>query len=223
MNIDAKRLSGIYPIYINMYRHTKNVIGSGAPAREATHALIMLHGRGASATSIIDLADHFDLNEIAIFAPQAVNNSWYPFSFMVPEEQNQPALNSALAIIDELIRDIINFGIPMEKIFFLGFSQGACLALEYVTRNAARYGGVVIFTGGLIGDKLNLAKYSGDFDGTCILITTGDPDPHVPLARVEESVNVLTNLHAKVTLKVFKERPHTVSMEEIKLAKKLFI
>lgn len=201
-----------------MYSHSKNVINAGLSLKEAKNAVIMLHGRGASAHSIVSLAGHFNLQDAAILAPSATNNSWYPYSFMVPEEQNQPALDSALEIIGALVEDIVANGIPRNKIFFSGFSQGACLSLEYVARNATRYGGVMAFTGGLIGEHLDATNYKGDFASTPILITTGDPDTHVPLSRVEESVVLLEALYAKVLLKVYNGRPHTIQQEEIDLA-----
>lgn len=201
-----------------MYSHSNNVINGGLPLKEAKSAIIMLHGRGASAQSIVSLAGHFKLQDAAILAPSATNNSWYPYSFMVPEEQNQPALDSALEIISALVEDIVANGIPRNKIYFSGFSQGACLSLEYVARNASAYGGVIAFTGGLIGEHLDLFKYKGDFESTPILITTGNPDTHVPLSRVEASVALLEKLRAKVLLKVFNGRPHTIQPEEIQLA-----
>lgn len=181
----------------------------------------MLHGRGASATSIISLQTHLQLDDYAIFAPQATEYSWYPYSFMAPVSDNQPALDSALHIIAGVVADIKQNGIPQEKIYFIGFSQGACLTLEYVTRNAGRYGGAIAFTGGLIGDKLIDENYKGDFDGTPILITTGDPDPHVPLSRVNKSVSIIQHLNASVTLKVYKGRPHTITAEELALANEI--
>jgi len=181
----------------------------------------MLHGRGGTARNIISLASDFNLADFAILAPQATNQSWYPYSFMAPVEENQPALDSALEMIGQTVEDIIATGIPADKIYFAGFSQGACLTLEYIARNAQRFGGAVAFTGGLVGEELVTSNYKGDFAATPILITTGDPDPHVPLSRVEESVSVLKNLGAEVTLKVFKGRPHTILREEIELANQL--
>lgn len=181
----------------------------------------MLHGRGGTARNIISLASDFNLTDFAILAPQATNQSWYPYSFMAPVEENQPALDSALEMIGQTVEDIIATGIPADKIYFAGFSQGACLTLEYIARNAQRFGGAVAFTGGLVGEGLVTSNYKGDFAATPILITTGDPDPHVPLSRVEESVSVLKNLGAEVTLKVFKGRPHTILREEIELANQL--
>jgi phospholipase/carboxylesterase len=137
---------------------------------------------------------------------------------MANEEDNQPALDSALKVIDQLVAQVVSEGIKTEDIYFLGFSQGACLTLEYVARNAQRYGGVVAFTGGLIGESLNAANYTGSFAATPILLTTGDPDPHVPLTRVEESLTLLKKMGADLTSKIFKGRQHTILTEELELA-----
>ncbi|MCX2480786.1 dienelactone hydrolase family protein [Pedobacter sp. MC2016-15] len=205
-----------------MYQHSKNIITAGVPVENAKSALVMIHGRGASAQSIISLSSHLDLKDVAICAPQATNHSWYPTSFIAPVEENQPALDSALEIIGELVEDIIKAGIPEEKIYFLGFSQGACLTLEYVTRNAMKYGGVIAFTGGLIGEELNLENYKGDFAETTILITTGDPDAHVPVRRVRESAAIQEKMNGKMHVVVYPGRPHTITNEEIAIAKDLF-
>ena len=204
-----------------MYTHQKQIITAGTPLDKAKGALVMLHGRGGTAENIISLAGEFNIENLAIIAPQASNHSWYPYSFMMPVAQNQPALDSALQIIGELVDDLLAKGIPPEHIYFAGFSQGACLTLEYVARNAKRFGGVIAFTGGLIGKELATINYAGDFNNTPALITTGDPDPHVPLSRVEESAAILKNLNADVTVKVYKGRPHTITGDEIELANQL--
>ncbi|WP_439694589.1 alpha/beta hydrolase [Mucilaginibacter sp. AW1-7] len=204
-----------------MYTHQKNYITTGAPATEAGAALVMIHGRGGTAQNIASLADSLNVQGMAIYAPQATNNSWYPYSFMAGDKMNQPALNSALDTIDQLVQQIKADGIHEEKIYFLGFSQGACLTLDYITRHSKTYGGAVAFTGGLIGEGLDLNNYQGNFNGTPILITTGNPDPHVPLTRVEESVAIIKNLGADVTLKVYPGRPHTITQQEIDLANQL--
>jgi phospholipase/carboxylesterase len=204
-----------------MYTHSKQIVTAGTPVDKAKKAIIMLHGRGASAASIISLKDHLALDGYAIFAPQATEHSWYPYSFMAPVSNNQPMLDSALQVIGELVADIKQQGIAQENIYILGFSQGACLTLEYATRNAGRYGGIIAFTGGLVGEKLAIENYQGDFNQTPVLIATGDPDPHVPVSRVNESVVVMEGLNAKVTLKVFKGRQHTISAEELALANEL--
>jgi phospholipase/carboxylesterase len=205
-----------------MYTHQNKYITAGTPAHEAGAAFIMIHGRGGTAQNIASLANELNLNNVAVYAPQATNNSWYPYSFMAPDAANQPALDSALKVIDDLVNQVLANGIPKEKIYFLGFSQGACLTLEYTGRNAARYGGIIAFTGGLIGEIFDKDKYTGDFAGTPVLITTGNPDPHVPLSRVEESAAQLKLLNANVNLKVYPGRPHTISQQELDLAKQLF-
>ena len=206
-----------------MYQHSKEIKESGTPLSEAKKAIIMLHGRGANAEDIMSLAAQLNLSDAAIFAPQATNNSWYPYSFLAPLEDNQPALDSALELIDDTVEKILAAGIPKNKLYFLGFSQGACLALEYTARHAVDYGGVIAFTGGLIGEQLNPDKYSGDFIHTPVFITTGNPDPHVPLTRVQESVEILEKLNAEVSLRVYNGRPHTIQLQEIDLANKLVL
>ncbi|MGV3510176.1 MAG: alpha/beta hydrolase [Sphingobacteriaceae bacterium] len=206
-----------------MYQHSKEIKESGTPLSEAKKAIIMLHGRGANAEDIMSLAAQLNLSDAAIFAPQATNNSWYPYSFLAPLEDNQPALDSALELIDNTVEKILAAGVPKNKLYFLGFSQGACLALEYTARHAADYGGVIAFTGGLIGEQLNPDKYSGDFIHTPVFITTGNPDPHVPLTRVHESVEILEKLNAEVSLRVYNGRPHIIQFQEIDLANKLVL
>lgn len=190
------------------------------PVAEASKAIVLLHGRGGSAADIISLKNTLNLEGMAIYAPQATNNSWYPYSFMAPVSQNQPALDSALELIGEVVREIGAAGIPAEQIYFAGFSQGACLALEFTARNATRYGGVIALTGGLIGQELDEANYPGDFGGTPVFISTGDPDPHVPVSRVKESIAVLERMHAFVTYSIYPGRQHTISGDEIKLVNK---
>ncbi|WEK20861.1 MAG: dienelactone hydrolase family protein [Candidatus Pedobacter colombiensis] len=204
-----------------MYTHQKNIITAGRPIMEAKRAIIFIHGRGASAEDILSLNNHLKIEDAALFAPQATNSSWYPYSFMAPVKDNQPSLDSALAVIKDLVSDIENAGIPKEQIYFIGFSQGACLTLEYMTRNASKYGGAVALTGGLIGKEINMQNYKGDFKQTPVLITTGDPDPHVPVSRVELSEGIMKKMNASVTVKIYPGRPHTITKIEIELAKKL--
>ena len=200
-----------------MYSHTKQIVTNGTPITEAKKAIIMLHGRGGSARDIISLKRYLKLEGMAIYAPEATNNSWYPYSFMAPVAQNQPALDSALKLIGEVVAEIEAAGISSENIYFAGFSQGACLTLEYTARNAKRYGGIIALTGGLVGQELNLKNYAGDFQETPLFISTGNPDPHVPVSRVEESIEVLKNLNANVSSAIYPGRPHTISAEEIEL------
>jgi len=194
---------------------------AGQPLGTATKALIMLHGRGGSAPDILSLAAHLQVQGFALLAPQAPQNSWYPYSFLAPPAQNEPYLSAALASVAHAVAEAQNQGITQGNLYFLGFSQGACLALEYVARHAARYGGVVAFTGGLIGDRLYLEKYAGDFAGTPIFIGTSDPDPHVPVERVRASTALLISLGAAVTEQVYPNMGHTISPSEIDLANTL--
>ena len=178
----------------------------------------MIHGRGADAQGILSIATHLEVSGLALIAPQATNHTWYPYSFMADRVQNEPWLTSALDMLATVEQDIIAAGIPADKIYFLGFSQGACLALEYVSRHAKRYGGVIALTGGLIGPELDSNHYVGDFNSTPIFISTGEPDPHVPLSRVRETEAQLQKMNANVQLEIYPGRPHTITLEELQLA-----
>lgn len=197
--------------------HTKKIISAGKPLIEAEKALIMIHGRGADAQDILSLADYLNVKDYALLAPQATNHTWYPYSFMAPTQQNEPWLSSALAVLQQVLEEVAAAGIAAEDTFFLGFSQGACLTLEFTARNAQRFGGVVAFSGGLIGQELNVASYKNDFQQTPIFLGCSDIDPHIPLARVQESGEVLKNKNAAVTMKIYPKMGHTVSEEEIQL------
>jgi phospholipase/carboxylesterase len=199
-----------------------NFRASGTPLETAVHALIMIHGRGASAESMMPLASYMSLPEnTAVLAAQAPKNTWYPSSFIAPVEVNQPDLDQALALIHSLVEGIVAAGIPRQNIYFLGFSQGACLTLEYVSRNATRYAGVVAFTGGLIGEVLAPDQFQGDFEQTPILISTSNPDHHVPLRRVKDSGCQLERMNAKITVVAYPGKPHNITDEEIELANKV--
>lgn len=201
--------------------HKKEYITVGKDLKTASKVLIMVHGRGGSAEDILSLADHLNVNDFALLAPQATNNTWYPYSFLVPPPQNEPWLSSALDLLKDIVHDLEVKGVTKDNIYFLGFSQGACLTLEFVTRNAAKYGGVVAFTGGLIGDKINTTNYSGIFSGTPIFMGTSDPDPHVPVERVNESASILEVMNAAVTKKIYKGMGHTINQDEIAEANRL--
>lgn len=198
--------------------HEKKIRTAGKKLSEASKALIMLHGRGATAEDILSLASHLHVNDYAIMAPQATNRTWYPYSFLVPPAQNEPWLSSALSLLSDVVEDIVTAGIPHDHIYFVGFSQGACLSLEFTTRHARKWGGIVAFTGGLIGDRIFPENYEGDFDGTPVFIGTSDPDPHVPLQRVLDSIAMLRMMGAAVTEKVYANMGHTVSRDEIEKA-----
>jgi phospholipase/carboxylesterase len=201
--------------------HTKNVITAGKKLTEAGKALVMIHGRGGSAEDILSLSAYLNVSDFALLAPQATNNTWYPFSFLVPPAQNEPWLSSALQVLGAVVADIKREGITEEHIYFLGFSQGACLTLEFVTRNATCFGGIIAFTGGLIGDKIYNENYNGNFAGTPVFIGTSNPDPHVPVDRVNATATLLQQMNAIVTTKVYDNMGHTINSDEIEKANKL--
>jgi phospholipase/carboxylesterase len=201
--------------------HKKDLVTAGKALDQASKVLIMLHGRGASAEDILSLSSHLDVKEYALIAPQATNNTWYPYSFMMPPAQNEPWLSSALSLLEEIVTDVNSRGITTENVYFTGFSQGACLTLEFITRHATKYGGVVAFTGGLIGDKIYTENYKGDFNKTPVFIGTSNPDPHIPVERVYATANILKNMNADVTEKVYNHLGHTINADEIQNANKL--
>lgn len=198
--------------------HQKNIIAAGVEIAKAKKALFMLHGRGGSAEDILSLANHLQVQDFALIAPQATNHTWYPYSFLAPPEQNEPWLSSALELLRELVSEVSNQGIGNENIFFCGFSQGACLALEFAARNAKKYGGIIAFTGGLIGNKIYRENYKGDFQNTPVFIGSSDPDMHVPVERVYASTNILKEMGADVTEKIYPNMGHTIIDDEIKSA-----
>ncbi len=197
------------------------VLAAGHKLPGAAGAVVLLHGRGASAEDILSLANEFDHPELAYLAPQAAGNSWYPYSFLAPIQQNEPWLTSALNKLGKIVEDISHAGIAREKIFIAGFSQGACLASEFVARNAERYGGLIAFSGGLIGPPGTVFRYTGKLDDTPAFFGGVDPDAHVPWQRVQESASVLSALGADVLLRRYPGMPHAVIQEEIDEAGKL--
>src|SRR5258705_9102514 len=201
--------------------HDKNIITAGKKLNKDGKVLIMLHGRGGTAEDILSLASGLNVKDFTLLAPQATNNTWYPYSFLAPPSQNEPWLSSALNLLNEVLNDLYNNGIPSESIYFTGFSQGACLTLESVTRNAHKYGGIAAFTGGLIGDKIYRNNYNGDFQNTPIFIGSSNPDPHVPVERVYATSNILKEMNAAVTEKVYDNLGHTINQNEIEIANKV--
>jgi len=201
--------------------HQKEIVAAGKNISEAKKAVVMVHGRGGNADDILSLAAHLNVQDFALLAPQATGNSWYPLSFLANPAGNEPWLSSALELLGQTVHEIESHGIAAENIYFLGFSQGACLTLEFVTRHARAWGGVVAFTGGLIGDKIYPANYQGDFAQTPIFIGTSNPDPHVPVERVYATTNILKAMHAQVTEKVYERMGHTINQDEMEQANKL--
>jgi phospholipase/carboxylesterase len=202
--------------------HQKQLITAGKKLQAGNKVLILLHGRGGSAEDILSLSSYLDVKDFSLLAPQATNHTWYPYSFLAPPAENEPWLSSALSVLDQMVEELLAQGIRRDQLYFLGFSQGACLTLEFVTRNAARYGGVIAFTGGLIGDSLYTENYSGDFGGTPIFIGTSDPDPHVPVVRIKETEKILLEKNAALTVKIYPNMGHTINEDEIRMANEVF-
>lgn len=198
--------------------HEKNILTAGKKIEDTSRVLILLHGRGAPAEDILGLSRHLDVKDFALIAPQATNYTWYPYSFLAAPQQNEPWLSSALQLLSDIVDDLVAQGIKHENIFFAGFSQGACLTLEFVTRNARRWGGAVAFTGGLVGDRIYRENYRGDFRQTPVFIGSADPDAHVPVDRVKESTRILTEMNASVQEKIYPNLGHTISEDEIRRA-----
>lgn len=191
------------------------VLIAGEPLEQARAAMIMVHGRGATARDILSLAGEFDASGFAFLAPQAAGNTWYPNSFLKPIPSNEPGLSSGLAVLSALVEQLEDAGIPAERTILLGFSQGACLATEFVARNARRYGGVAGLSGGLIGPDGTPRDYPGSLDGTPVFLGCSDVDFHIPKERVEESAEVLERLGGSVTMRLYPGMGHTVNQDEI--------
>ncbi len=188
---------------------------AGEPLDRAKAAMIMIHGRGATAESILSLAEALDQPGFAYLAPQAAGYTWYPNSFLAPLPSNEPGLSSGLAVIASLFETLAEAGISAERTMLLGFSQGACLSLEFTARNARRYGGVAGLSGGLIGPDGTPRDYAGSLAGTPIFLGCSDIDPHIPQARVELSAEVLQKLGGAVTMRLYPGMGHLVNQDEI--------
>ncbi len=199
----------------------QRVLTDGAELTQAAGAMIMIHGRGADAQDIIGMARVIDRPQLAVLAPDAAGHVWYPNPFMTPVEGNEPWLSSALGVVDRLVKEVQLAGIPAERIFLLGFSQGACLSLEYAARNARRYGGVFALSGGLIGQTVDTGRYTGSMDGTQVLMGCSDVDPFIPLARVQESTRAMQALGAEVTERIYAGAGHTIVADEIEQIRRI--
>ena len=197
------------------------VLAAGSPLGQAKTAMILVHGRGATAEDILSLGRELGRPDLAFLAPQAEGHSWYPYSFMAPMEKNEPGLSNGLALLAHLVERLGAEGIPPERTVLLGFSQGACLTLEYAARNAQRFGGVAGLSGGLIGPPETPRDYPGSFDGTPVFLGCSDRDPHIPLARVKETTEVLTRMGASVTERIYPAMGHTVNDDELERVREL--
>lgn len=188
---------------------------AGAPLDAARAAMIMVHGRGASAEDILSLAPALRTSDVAFLAPQAAGGTWYPLGFMSPIERNEPGITSGMGVIHRLVTEVAAAGISPERTFLLGFSQGACLATEFVARNARRYGGVAGLSGGLIGPGGTPRSYGGSLDRTPVFLGCSDVDAHIPAGRVRETAEVLGKLGGEVTLRLYPGMGHLVNEDEI--------
>lgn len=194
----------------------------GADLGEASSAALLVHGRGASASDILQLADELFPGKLPVsllwIAPQAKDFSWYPYRFLEPQERNQPYLDSALSMLESIEKQLASAGIPRENLYLLGFSQGACLALEYAARAAGdsrAFGGVFGLSGGLIGPPGGLADYSGSLQNSPIFLGCSDQDPHIPAWRVEETAKIFSELKASVTTRLYPRLGHTINQDEL--------
>lgn len=199
------------------------VAATGVPLSEARAAMIMIHGRGDSASGIIGLADAFSVPGVAYVALQATSNVWYPYPFMSALEVNQPWLDSALAAIAEATTALTSTGMPLDRVVLLGFSQGACLASEYAARHPRRYGGVVALSGGLIGPEIEEGRYVGDLDGTPSFFGCSDVDPHIPIGRVTASADLFRSRGAAVEQRTYPGFGHSVNQDEVDWVHELLV
>jgi predicted esterase len=201
--------------------HGAALLQGGAPLSEARGALILIHGRGATADGMLDLARYAEAGHLVWVAPQAVGNTWYPYPFMTPVEQNQPWLDSALAVVGGVSAALAEEGIPVARQFLCGFSQGACLSLEFAARSDARWAGVIGLSGGLIGPEGTPRDYPAGIAGTPVFLGCSDVDAHIPVTRVHESREIFTRLGAAVDERIYPGMPHTVSDAELNVVRHL--
>jgi predicted esterase len=199
-----------------MIHNPNNIHTAGKPLEEATKVMIMIHGRGGSARDILSLSNYIQDTDFAFVAPEAQNNTWYPQSFLRPMNENEPYLSSALEVLASLrakLQADYNFKLP--QLYWLGFSQGACLMLEFIARNATEYGGVFGLSGGLIGPDETPRLYEGSFSNTPIFLGCSDRDSHVPKSRVLESEHVFRQMGADVLTKLYPNFPHSINEDEL--------
>jgi phospholipase/carboxylesterase len=196
----------------------QQTVTAGADLDDAAAAVVLAHGRGATARGILGLAGEFAVDGVAYLAPQAARSEWYPNSFLAPVETNEPGRSSGLRAIEDAVERAVGAGIPHERIVLGGFSQGACLATEYVARNPRRYGGVVAFSGGLIGEELD-DEYEGDLAGTPVFLGCSDVDPHIPEERVVATRDALASMGADVDMRLYEGMGHTVNEDEVAAAR----
>jgi len=191
------------------------LVTEGEPVETATAAIVLVHGRGATARSIVGLGREVAQSGVAYLAPQAAGNEWYPNSFLAPVEQNEPGRTSGLEAVAGAVQRATDAGIATDRVLVVGFSQGACLASEFVARNPARYGGLAALSGGLIGETIDPGDYEGDLAGTPAFFGCSDADPHIPEERVHETAGIFERLNAAVTKRLYAGMGHGVNQDEI--------
>ena len=199
------------------------VLASGAPVAKARLVAILVHGRGASAEDILSLTRELRVKDIAYLAPQAADGSWYPYTFLAPIERNEPGLSSALQVLSSLVQEAGVQGVPTSRIALMGFSQGACLSLEFAARHAQRYAAVIGLSGGLIGPPGTPRDYRGKLDGTPVFLGCSDIDPHIPLERVHETADVFKRMGATVDERIYPRMGHTVNRDELEAVNALLL
>jgi predicted esterase len=197
------------------------VLADGPSPADARLTVILVHGRGASAEDILGLAREFRLKDVAYVAPQAAAHSWYPYSFLVPIEKNEPFLSSALRVLERLIEGFAAQGIASDRIGLVGFSQGACLSLEFAVRHPRRYAAIAGLSGGLIGPPGPPRDYPGSLAGTPVFLGCSDVDSHIPLERVHETAEVFRRMDARVDERIYEQMGHTVVDDEIEAVREL--
>lgn len=193
----------------------------GKSLERARGAMVLIHGRGDTAAGILTLSRELYHPDFVYLAPQAAANTWYPYSFLAPIAHNEPGISSGIASVGRLVEQVVAAGISRERIMIGGFSQGACLAVEFVARNAARYGGVIGYSGGLIGPESTPRDYEGSLAGTPVFLGCSDVDFHIPKERVEETAAVLGRMGAEVTMRLYPGMGHTVNQEELDFGRQM--
>lgn len=196
--------------------HEYAIVQDGPPLERGNKVLVMVHGRGADAASMLSLKEYLHVEEVTIMLPQATNNTWYPYSFMMPRAQNQPWLDSALGTLERLSDELLAANVDPLDIYWLGFSQGACLVMEFVASHSIVYGGAFGLSGGLLGDTIEADRYADKLHGMPIVLGCSDVDSHIPLERVQETDRILKGLGADVRTTIYPGMGHQINEDEIR-------
>ena len=191
------------------------ILASGPALEDARLVAILVHGRGASAEDILSLTNELRVKDVAYLAPQAAGASWYPYTFLAPLDRNEPGISSGLNVLASLVEQAAGHGVAPNRVVLMGFSQGACLSLEFAARHARRYAAVIGLSGGLIGPPGTARDYQGTLDGTPVLLGCSDIDPHIPLERVHETAEVFRRMGASVDERIYPRMGHTVNRDEL--------